>query len=123
MEISSIQKRITSIEKLEAENKISKEMLKAELENDPGYMNARDTVKTATLRKKEEKERVMSSAPNTEIEDKIKENQEEITTQKEILTAELIDHYRKHNSDEIPDATGHIRRFKVSATLLPVRGE
>lgn len=123
MELASIQKRIASIEKLEAENKISKEMLKAELENDPDYMDAHDTVKAATTRKKAAKERVMSVASNAEIGDKIKENQEEIATQKEILAAELIDHYKKHNTDEIPDATGHIRRFKVSATLLPVRGE
>ena len=123
MELTSIQKRITSIEKLEAENKISKEMLKAELENDPGYADAQSTVKAATTRKKEAKEQVLAVASNAEIANKIKENQEEITTQKEILTAELIDHYRKHNTDDIPDATGHLRRFKVSATLLPVRGE
>lgn len=119
MEITSVQKRIALIEKLEAENKINKELLKAELENDPHYLQAHEEAKATAMKKKNLKEEILNQPANAEIAEKIKDNQEEIATNKDILNAELLDHYRKHNTDEVTDASGSLRKFKVVIKLLP----
>lgn len=121
MDLSSIQKRIIAIEKLEEENKINKEMLKNELESDNAYMEAANALKEAQTKKKLIKEEIIAIPANKELLDNINGNLEEITTSKEILTGELIQYYQAHKTDEITDAGGQLRKFKVSATLLPKR--
>jgi hypothetical protein len=121
MDFSSIQKKIDQIEKLEEENKISKEMLKAELENDESYVQVSNTVKEANKKKKSVKETILLQEDNKKIVEDIKENTEEISTLKEILSTELIDLYQKQKVEEIPDPTGFPRKFKVLVRLLPKR--
>jgi chaperonin GroEL (HSP60 family) len=117
MEVATIQKRIDELEKLEEEVRVAREMLKGELENEEDYNEAADVVKEATAKRKTIKDQILARGPNQKILTEIKENQEEITTLKEILSAELMEFYNQNQTDEFAD-----RKFKVLVRLLPKKG-
>jgi len=117
MDIETIRKRIEQLEKLQEEVKISKDMLKGELENDLSYLEAAEEVKAATQKRKQLKDALLGTGPNQEVAATIKENSEEIATLKEILSAELMQAYQESNSDEIAG-----RKIKVMVRLLPKKG-
>ncbi|OQA03629.1 MAG: hypothetical protein BWY68_00687 [bacterium ADurb.Bin400] len=123
MDVAMIQKRIQQLELLENENRACKEMLQSELENDPNYMEAYEEAKASAQKKKRLKDEILGRGPNQKLLLEIKENLEEIATLKEILSAELVQVYTESNSDEIEDADGESRKFKVQVKLLPKRGK
>ncbi len=114
MDLTTIQKRIDQLEKLQEEVKISKEMLKGELENDLAYLEAAEETKAAGQKKKQIKDEILGKGPNQEVLANIKNNMEEMSTLKEILSAELMQFYQESQTDEIAN-----RKFVVSAKLLP----
>jgi len=114
VEAETIRKRIETLDKLQEENRINKEMLKGELENDMQYLEAAEQVKAATQKRKELKQAILDQGPNQEIVKNIKDNQEEISTLREILSAELMDFYQTTKSEEVAG-----RRFVFSAKILP----
>lgn len=118
MNIATIQKRIESLDKLEQEVKAQKEMLKGELENEEGYVEANEEAKAAVTKRNQIKDTVLGQGPNQKILMDIKANQEEIQTLKEILSAELMEFYQENQTDEVGD-----RKFKVTVRLLPRKGE
>jgi len=118
MDIATIQKRIETLEKIEQEVKTSKEMLNGELENEEEYVQATEETKAAVTKRKQIKDQILARGGNQKILIGIKENQEEIQTLKEILSAELMEFYQKNQTDEVGD-----RKFKVSVRLLPRKGE
>lgn len=110
----TIRKRIEQLEKLIEENRINKEMLKGELENDMAYLGAMEEVKAAVQKRKQLKQEILDKGPNQEVLSNIKNNQEEIVTLKEILSAELMSFYQETKSEEIAG-----RKFIFNAKLLP----
>lgn len=116
-DIATIQKRIEQLEKLKEEVKISKEMLKGELENDLAYLEIAEEVKAGTQKKKQIKDEIIGKGPNQEILATVKNNLEEISTLNEILSTELMDFYQENKTDEILD-----RKFKVTVKLMPKKG-
>jgi len=118
MDIATIQKRIDQLEKLEEEVRMAKEMLKGELENEEIYLEVVEEAKAATAKKKQLRDEILAKGPNEKVVIGIKENQEEITTLKEILSAELMEFYQESQSDEVGN-----RKFKVTVRLLPKKGE
>jgi len=123
MELSTIQNRIKMIEDLEAENKVSKDLLKSELENSGEYQKAAQDAKEAQTKKRREKELVMQKSECEKIVMDIKANNEEIATLKEILSVELADYYQKNKTDEIIGHDGKQRKFKIIARLTTFQGE
>ncbi len=121
-EIASIQQRISQIEELQSELKITKEMLKAELDNDPEYHQAAEDAKAAVAKKKQFKDTIYNTPANQKMVATIKENTEELKTLQEILSAELYRHYEANKTDEVTGADGSTRKFKVSVKLLPKYG-
>lgn len=119
----TIQKRIDQMEKLSEEVRISKEMLKGELENEETYLQATEEVKGATQKRKQIKDEILGKGPNQEVLANIKSNTDEITTLRDILSAELTQYYQENNTDEIPDASGIARKFKISVKLMPKKGQ
>lgn len=117
MELSTIQNRIKMIEELENENKISKDLLKSELENSGEYQAAATRAKEAQGKKRREKELVMAQSECEKIVSDIKANNEEISTLKEILSTELADYYQKNKTDQIIGHDGKQRKFKIIARL------
>ncbi len=121
MDITTVQRRLEIINKLQEEIKISKEMLKAELENDQEYLAAAEESKQAVLKKKQLKEMILSRGSNQKLTQDIKSNQEELSTLKEILSAELVQLYARKGTQEITDANGRIMKFKVTVKLVPAK--
>ena len=114
MELDAIRKRIDQIEELQEEIKIGKDMLKGELENELAYLETVEEVKAAVQKRKQIKEEILAKGPNQEMVASIKNNQEELTTLRDILSAELTEIFKKNDTDRIDD-----RKFVVSAKLLP----
>ena len=114
MDIEMILKRIGQLEKLQEEVKINKDMLKGELENDLKYLEVVEEVKAAVQKRKQIKDEILGTGPNQEVVANIKNENEEISTLKEILTAELVAHFQENQTDEIAG-----RKFKLNARLLP----
>lgn len=119
MDIETIRKRITLLEKYKKENRDAKEMLKGELENDAAYMEALSEAEAANAKKKRIKEEILSRGSNSKLALEMKNNNEEISVLKDILSAELMEVYKEEGTDEISDADGDSRKFKVVVTLLP----
>ncbi len=119
MELEAVLKRIAMIEKYEEEIRVAKEMLKGELENSAEFLQVTEEVKEVQNKKKQVKDAVLSSEPNQKLIADIKSNADEITTLREILSAELVQVFKEDDTDEIQDASGAKRKFKVSIRLMP----
>ena len=111
--------RIRIIERLEQENKVSKQMIKDALENSETYREAFDKAKESISVKKQIKDAILSEPENLKACESVKENTEEISTLKEVLSAELMDYFQKEKTDEIDTGEGEPRKFKISVRLLP----
>lgn len=113
-DLETIRKRIEQLEKLSEENRINKEMLKGELENEMTYLEAAEEVKAAVQKRKQVKDEILSKGPNQEVVANVKNNQEEIATLRDILSAELMEFYQESQQDEVAG-----RKFVLSAKILP----
>lgn len=119
MDIASIQKRLAQIEQIQQETKAAKEMLKSELESEPAYMEAVEEAKAIIAKRKRIKDEILGKGPNEKLMLEIADNNEEMAALKQILTAELVQHYSETKEDEIPDASGVPRKFQLIAKVLP----
>lgn len=123
MELETIQKRIELIEKHEQELRNAKELLLGELENSPEYLEAIEEVKASSEKKKRLKEEILTKGPNQKLAEGIKENSEEISLLREILSTELSELYKKLETNEVRGSNGELRKFKIVARLLPKKGK
>lgn len=123
MDLATIQKRIAMLEKEENEIHKAKEMIKSELDNNAEYKQALEECKSANLKKKKIKESILSQTTYVQLQMDMKEATEEIKTLQDILSVELLQHYQKTNSDEVIDANGEPRKFKISVKVLPKKSE
>jgi len=119
MDLKTIRERIRMIEDLEEENRVSKELINSALENNSEYEQSNEAVKETSKIKKNIKDQIMAEEANKNTLEDIKINREEIKTLKEILSAELAEFYTKNKTDEIQDASGQTRKFKITVRLLP----
>jgi hypothetical protein len=117
MDILSIQKRMQKINEYKDEIKKTKEMIDNILENSDIYKEAVKKAKETANQKKQAKETILEQPENDKLVWKIKENQEEIKIQKEILVQELIEYYQKTKSNEIKDLNGEIVKFQMSVNF------
>ncbi len=117
MSIIAIQKRIQKITEYKDENKKTKELLDAALENSEIYQEAHQKSKEIASQKKQIKERIFESPENDKLVWKIKENNEEVKIQREILAQELIEYSQKNKTNEINDIDGNKFRFELSVNL------
>lgn len=122
MDIQAVHRRIELIEKLEQDIRISKQALKDELENEPGYLEVVAETKEILTKKKRIKDEILSVGNNKQILESIKDNQEELNTLSEVLAQELMEHYQTSKTNEIEDASGAPRKFVLSVKILPKKG-
>jgi len=118
METEQIQKRLSEITKEENEVKTAKRAIKDQLENDLEYVQAREEAKKANLKKKSIKDGIMAMPENQKYAETIKNTQQDLNVLKDILSAELFDYFQKSQKEEIVDAEGQIRKFKILAKLV-----
>lgn len=119
MELTSIHKRMTEVETYKNENKVARETLKNELENNTTYLEACEEVKTATEKRKRIKNEILAQQETQKIIADIKDNKEELDTLEEILSSEVVEYYKESNANEIEDADGDKRQFKIVVKFLP----
>lgn len=122
MENEQIQKRLSEITREEQEVKIAKKAIKDQLENDLEYVQAREETKKANLKKKSIKDGIMTLPENQKYAETIKNTGQDLTVLKEILSAELFDYFQKSQKEEIIDADGQVRKFKILAKLVSEKG-
>ena len=122
MDIGTIQKRIEAMERCQENIKNSREMLRGELENDSAYIEAVEEAKAVAQKRKRIKEEISNRGSNKKLLLEIDENQEELETLQDILSAELTEYYVENKSDEIQDSEGEPRKFKLIGKLVPKKG-
>ena len=118
MEVDQIRNRIAELEKNQKEIKAAKDAIKQQLENDLEYVQAREEAKTANIKKKQVKDTILNLPENQKYVEEIKNNTQDLSVLKDILSAELLDFYQKSNKEEFLDSEGKIRKFKIGATLV-----
>lgn len=118
MDVPTIARRVSLIQKYKEENKIAKLTLKQALEEDELYTQADKEAKEANLKKKQIKDQIWGRPELRKIRDDIAANLEEITTLQEILNEELTAYYQEHNTDELVGEDGQPIKFKLIAKLL-----
>ena len=121
MEIEQIRSRIAELEKNQQETKAAKDAIKQQLENDAEYVSAREEAKKANLKKKQIKDMIMALPENQKYAEEIKNNNQDLSVLKDILSAELLDYYQKSKKEEFTDDSGRVRKFKVQASLISGR--
>ena len=119
MELIKIHERLSHIEDFKEKNKVAKEALKSELENNDEYMAAQEEMKTLSERLKRLKGEIWAQAETQKLAADIKDNKEELDTLEEILSTELMEYYKENETTEIEDVDGEKRQFKLVAKLLP----
>lgn len=122
MDITAIQKRIASIEKLKEDAKVSQEAIKNALDNDSSYQVTVKEAKDINMRKKKIREDILDQAENREFVESLKELKEEISTLEELLAYELVEYSSHNNTNMIQGQDGLVRKFKILVRLLPGRG-
>jgi hypothetical protein len=118
MDIEQLRSRIAELEKNQTEIKVAKDAIKQQLENDLEYVQARDEAKKAGLKKKQIREGILQLPENQKFVEEIKNNTQDLSVLKDILSAELMDFYQKSNKEEFTDDKGRVRKFKIQAVLL-----
>lgn len=119
MELSTIHKRLTEVENYKQENKVAREALKNEMENNTAYLEACEEVKAATEKRKRIKSEILAQDETQKILIDINENKVELETLEEILSAELVEYHQENKTDEIEDAEGEKRQIKIVAKVMP----
>ena len=117
MEIDQIRARIAELEKNQAETKTAKAAIKQQLDNDAEYIQASEEAKKANLKKKQVKDMIMALPENQKYAEEIRNNNQDLSVLRDILSAELLDYYQKSQKEEFLDDDGKIRKFKIQAKL------
>jgi len=119
MDLSIIRERMGQMETFKNENKVARDALKNELENDTDYLAACEELKAAKDKVKRIKDALWAKTETQKLISDIKENREELTTIEEILSVELAEYCNEKKVDEITDKDGEVRKIKIIAKLLP----
>jgi hypothetical protein len=123
MDKSIIRERMEQLETLKQENKIARQALKNELENDTDYQTVCEEMKAVADKRKRLRETIWSKPETQKLIMDIKENREELNTLEEILSMELMEYYSENKTTEIEDSSGEQRKFKLSVKLQPKKNQ
>lgn len=123
MDLSILRERIGQLETFKNENKIAREALKNELENDIDYLAVCEELEAVMDKRKRIREAIWAKAETQKLISDIKENREELSTLEEILSSELMEYYSVKKINEIEDADGEQRKFKLSVRLAPKKNK
>lgn len=119
MALDSIHKKMAETENYKKENKVAREALKNELENNSAFLEACEEFKAASEKRKRIKEEILAKDEVQKIIIDINENKVELETLEEILSTELVEYVQENKTQEIEDAEGEKREIKIVAKLVP----
>ena len=117
---SSLSKRITIVEKLKHEKQTAKEMLDDALINNDEYRKIEMQIEQLKEDLKAKKAELLAVEKNEKIVSKMKEIGQDLKEEREILTEELIEHYRTTQKKEVLSEDGKKLMMKLSARLIPL---
>ena len=114
-----IQKRLKIIEDLSDEMRGLKENMQDMLDNDPLYQEMQEKSAEVKEEGKAVKMRMLNGNQTyVRIEEELKDKRQDLKENKEALSVELVEHYKKHGTFEITDADGTVKRMKFSVRLV-----
>lgn len=111
-------KRLKIISDIEKEVNKLKESLQSALENDAEYQRIEEEVQKVRGQHKERTQKIMSNPVVKSLKDQLAEKRTEVKENKEILSMELVDHYRESGLPEVEDPEGNIKRMKFTVKLV-----
>lgn len=114
-----VRRRITLIEGAKTELKKLKEMHQDFFVNDATYQEADKVVKEAMKKRKDIQAQLGRQPAAHETMAKIKDLKEQIKSNQESLSQELMEYYRTAGVTEIEDADGNVQEFQIVVKLKP----
>lgn len=113
-----IKKRLQIIADLKGEITSLKENYDDIMEDDDLYQEVKE--KTAEVReeKKASKTRLLTNPLYQQLSEEMKEKRRDIKENREALSQELVELYKKEGKMEITDADGNIKKMKFSVRLV-----
>ena len=117
MDLSQIKQRIEVMEKIKADIKTAKNMLKDASDNDTLYQEAVEEAKVGVNKKKQLRDEIYNQPENKKLVDQIKKDAEELQVLNEMLSEELIEYRQEHKTESIEGLDGKLRHFKLSVRL------
>lgn len=117
--LEMVRRRITLINGAKAELKKLKEMYTDVFVNDPGYQEADAVVKEAMKKRKDSQAKLSRQPAVQDAAGKMKDIKEQIKSNEESLSHELMEYYRTAGVTEIEDADGNVQEFDIVIKLKP----
>lgn len=120
MNTSTISKRIQVIEDLKTQRQSAKEMIDDILINEDEYRKLKLQLESLQGDLKAKKLEVLNRSENEKLVVKVKEINQDLKEEQEILVDELVEYYRQTQKSEIESSDGTKMKLKFSARLIPL---
>ncbi len=114
-----VRRRITLIKSAKSELKKLKEMYDSTFANDENYQKADAVVKEALKKRKDIQVQISRQPTVANTAAKMKDIKEQIKSNHESLSQELMEYYRTAGVTEIEDADGNVQEFEIQIKLKP----
>lgn len=118
MSTEKINNRLKILDDIKQETKKLRAIYKETLEEKPSYQEIQEEKKKIRQQQQEQKLKFKNDPQIEEYELQLKELQEDMKENKEILAQELADYYKDTGSMEIIDDEGNTKRIIFSAKLV-----
>lgn len=118
MSDETIKKRLKIISDLQEEVNKIKAVYEESLEDNPVYQEIQKVEEKFKEETKEKKQKVKLVPTIMAIDNELKDLRKQIKENREVLAAELVEHYRNTGSMEITDPDGTVKRIVFSAKLV-----
>lgn len=113
-----IKKRMQIISDLKSELTSLKENYDDIMEDDSLYQEVQEKAAEVREEKKASKTRLMTDPIYRQLSEEMREKRLEIKENREALSQELVELYKKEGKTEIIDADGNVKRMKFSVRLV-----
>jgi len=113
-----IKSHIVNIDKLKEETKKFREMLDSIFENDSVYKDHSEKVKEANKIKSQTKQQILKQPQAADLNNKIKDNRQELKDSQNALSDYLREYQRMSGSTEIEMEDGQVREIVYTAKLV-----
>lgn len=118
MSQDTIKKRLKIIAELQEEVNKMKSVYEESLEDNPTYQEIQKVEERFKEETKDKKQKVRLAPAIMALDNDLKDLRKQIRENKEVLSAELVEHYRETGSMEVTDSEGNVKRIIFSAKLV-----
>jgi len=118
MSQDTIKKRLKIISDLQEEVNKMRSAYNESLEDNPTYQEIQKVEERFKEETKDKKQKVRLSPTIMAMDNDLKDLRKQIRENKEVLSAELLEHYKETGSLEVTDTDGTVKRIVFSAKLI-----